>query len=213
MTKIALIWLIIIFLNITMGLGYFDSSDDWEKHHNAYQPPEKVMDAMGIKPGMTIAEVGAGRGRYAVRIADHIGNTGIIYANDIDKESLDYLKYRCTRDTITNVEIILGTETDPCLPAGKIDIVYIINTYHHIEKPVEILKNILPSLSPNGRLIIIEHDPDKVMKLGWDQSSIEGHSTYPNTVIEQSVSAGFKLIEIKTFDFLPRDNMYFLQAE
>ena len=83
MKKFILIYLIPLLLIVSAAFCNFDGPDDWEKHHNTYQPPEKVMDAMGVKPGMTIAEVGAGRGRYAVRIANRVGETGKIY---LDKE-------------------------------------------------------------------------------------------------------------------------------
>ena len=190
-------------------LSNCQAQDEWEARHNAYQPPEKVMDLMGVKKGMTIAEVGAGTGRYAVHMAKRVGEAGKVYANDINKESLDYLKKRCKRDKIKNIETILGKVTDPMLPKNKIDIVYCINTYHHIEKQVELLKNIIPALKSDGRLIIIEHDPEKVKKLGWDSHSLNHHTTAKEKVIKQGKAAGYKLLKAESPDFLERDNVYF----
>jgi ubiquinone/menaquinone biosynthesis C-methylase UbiE len=173
--------------------------DAWEARHNRYQPPEEVMDAIGVKEGMVIAEVGAGRGRYVVHMAARVGKTGKIYANDIDEDKLEYLNVRCERDSIDNVETILGKLTDPLLPKGKMDIVYFINTYHHLDKPVELMRNILPALKPDGRMVIIEHDSDKYPAAG------SGHSTEQKVLLDQAKEAGFELVRIETF--LERDNI------
>ncbi len=177
--------------------------DAWENRHNAYQPPEQVMDSLGVKPGMVIAEVGAGRGRYIVHMAKRVGETGKIYANDIDKKALNYLEYRCERDSIPNVFTVLGKVTDPLLPKGTMNLVYMINTYHHLDQPVELMKNIIPCLKPNGRLVIIEHDPVKLPDAG-------SHATAKDVLLKQAKQAGFELEKMMTF--LKRDNIYILQA-
>jgi ubiquinone/menaquinone biosynthesis C-methylase UbiE len=178
--------------------------DAWEKRHNAYQPPEQVMDSIGVKPGMVIAEIGAGRGRYVVHMANRVEATGKIYANDIDKKALDYLEYRCKRDSIPNVVTVLGNVTDPMLPKSTMDLVYMINTYHHLDKPVELMKNIIHSLKASGRLVIIEHDPVKVPDAG-------SHATAKDVLLKQAKQAGFELEKIMMF--LKRDNIYIFQAK
>ncbi len=178
--------------------------DAWEQRHNAYQPPEQVMDSLGIKPGMVIAEIGAGRGRYVVHMARRVGATGKIYANDIDKKALDYLEFRCKRDSIPNVITVLGKVTDPLLHKNTMDMVYMINTYHHLDKKVELMKNIIPSLNPDGRLVIIEHDPVKVSDAG-------SHATAKDALIDQAKKAGFELVRMMTF--LERDNIYIFQVQ
>lgn len=178
--------------------GEDENPDAWEARHNAYQPPERVMDAIGVKPGMVIAEVGAGRGRYVVHISRRVGETGKVYANDIDGDKLEYVEFRCRRDSIFNVATILGEVTDPHLPEGELDVVYMINTYHHLDKPVELMKNIIPALNPGGVLVIIEHDPVKCPDAG-------SHSTPQEVLFENASRAGFNLIRIETF--LARDNI------
>ncbi len=178
--------------------------DAWEARWNKLQPVDKVMKAMGVKPGMNIGEVGAGRGRYAVLMAKGVGPTGKIYANDIDTGSLDYLNHRCKRDGISNIETILGTVTDPRFPKGKLDFVYFINTYHHIDKPVALLKKIIPGLKPGGRLVIIEHAPEKATGMG-------SHCTPKETVLRHGKDAGYKLERIETF--LEYDNIYIFQVK
>jgi ubiquinone/menaquinone biosynthesis C-methylase UbiE len=164
---------------------------EWEKDWNRKQPPEKVMDSIGIKPGMTIAEIGAGTGRYAIQVSMRVGEKGKVYANDIDSSALKELRHRCKRDGINNIETVLGTLTDPKLPKGKIDFIFFINTYHHIDQPVKLLKNAIAALKPNGKMVIIEHT---LKKSGWIN-----HSTPKETVLKNASDAGLTLIRIETF--------------
>ena len=197
----AALVVLVLLIAVTAGAACGEETakeDEWENYHNSYQPPDSVMDAIGVKPGMMIGEVGAGRGRYVVHMARRVGEKGKIYANDIDSKALIYLQYRCMRDSIPNVVTILGDVTDPRFPEGTLDMVYIINTYHHLEKPVELLRNIRPGLKPGGTLVIIEHDPEKYPAAG-------SHSTPRRVLIDQAVEAGFELIRIETF--LARDNI------
>lgn len=171
--------------------------DAWEARANQYQPPERVMDAIGIKAGMVIAEVGAGRGRYVVRMAERVGEAGRVYANDIDEEKLEYLRFRCERDDITNVETILGEVEDPLLPEGALDLVYLINTYHDLDEPVELMRHIKPSLKPGGLLVVIEHDSEK--------STSTHHRIEQQVLFDQLAEAGYEVVRVETF--LERDNI------
>jgi len=203
--KLQLIWLFWISLIMMISSCHSQTDPDaWEKRHNAYQPPEQVMDSLGIKPGMIITEIGAGRGRYAVLMAKRVGATGKIYANDIDKKALEYLDYRCKRDSIPNVITVLGKVADPLLPKATMDMVYMINTYHHLDKPIELMKNIISCLKPDGTFVIIEHDPIKVPGAG-------SHATAKDVLIDQVKQAGFELVRMMTF--LKRDNIYVLQIK
>ncbi|MFH1756002.1 MAG: methyltransferase domain-containing protein, partial [Candidatus Latescibacterota bacterium] len=101
--------------------------DAWEARWNNLQPPDAVLDTIGVDPGMAVGEIGAGRGRYAVHVAKRVGPDGLVYANDIDREKLDYLRHRCERDSIGNIKTILGMVTLPHFPAAALDLIYIIN--------------------------------------------------------------------------------------
>ena len=173
--------------------------DGWEVRQTGYQPPEIVLEAIELKEGMMIGEIGAGRGRYSVILADAVGKKGHIYANDIDKESLDYLDVRCKRDGITNITIIRGEERDPLLPENKLDMIFIVNTYHHISHPVQILKNAHPALKTTGTLVIIDGVPGKY---GGDSS----HTTPQDELISQAKEAGFSFDRVAAE--LERDNIY-----
>jgi len=171
--------------------------DAWEARANQYQPPEEVMDAIGVKAGMVVAEVGAGRGRYVVHMAARVGKTGQVYANDIDEEKLEYLRFRCERDGMDNVETILGEVDDPLLPEGALDLVYLINTYHDLADPVELMRNIMPALKPGGLLVVIEHDSEK--------STSTHHGIEQEALFGQLEEAGYEVARVETF--LERDNI------
>ena len=131
----------------------------WESELNVRQPPERVLNAIGIKPGMTIGEIGVGRGRYTVFIADKTGNTGKVFANDIDEASLAYLRGRCRRLGINNVETVVGKMDDPLFPENSIDLAIMVLVYHMLENPDNLLKNLKKSLKPDATLAILDpHD-------------------------------------------------------
>ena len=175
----------------------------WEIRHNLLQPPIKIMDAMGLKSGMVIGDIGAGRGRFTVWFADRVGDKGKVYANDIVGRYLRHLEQRCERLGFTNVITCLGTVVKPNIPEEVLDIAFMINVYHHLEKPVELLKNIVPTLKPDGTLVIVEHDPVK--------SGYPTESTSEEELVKQADEAGYKLERMETF--LARDNIYFLKKK
>lgn len=176
-----------------------------EKGTNAIQPPDKVMDAIGVKPGMVVGEVGAGRGRYTVHLAHRVGETGRIYANDINETVLDHLRDRCRQDGIKNVEIIVGKVEDPLFPKNALDMVFMVLTYHHISQPVALLKNILPCLKPGATVVIVDPDPEK------NRGSIARESTSPEKMRREAAEAGFEIARTETF--LARDNIFILRVK
>jgi ubiquinone/menaquinone biosynthesis C-methylase UbiE len=173
--------------------------EEWEKRLNKLQPPKEIMDAIGIKPGMIIGEIGAGTGRVTVWLADRVGDEGKIYANDIDRQALDHLERRCEKDNLLNVVTILGEVEDPLLPQNTLDLAFMINVYHHLDMPVALARNIIPSLKSTGILAIVDADPDK-------SNFGPGHSTPMEEMLAQLDEAGYKLIRVETF--LPDDNIY-----
>ena len=162
-------------------------ADNNEVRLNRLQPPEKVMDIFGIKPGMTIAEIGAGKGRYVVHLADRVGPEGLVYAEDINRKSLEFLEKRCRDGGLENVRVILGDVTDPMLPKGKLDLIFIISSYHHFEDPVALMKKAGESLKPGGKVAIGEW-----VKEGRDL--FEGRS--PEQLEKEMKEAGYKLEKI-----------------
>jgi SAM-dependent methyltransferase len=174
-----------------------------ERWTNNRQPPEKILPAIGVKPGMVIGEVGAGRGRYTVQLAAAVGPTGKIYAEDIDRGSLDHLGERCANAGIHNVDIILGGVDDPKYPKAALDMVFMILTYHHLAEPVALLKNLIPSLKPGATVVIVDPDPVK------DRDRSGRESTSKEEIETDAAGAGFVLDRVETF--LERDNIFILK--
>jgi ubiquinone/menaquinone biosynthesis C-methylase UbiE len=172
---------------------------------NSQHQPEKLMDAIGLREGMTIADIGAGRGRLSIWFADRVGETGKVYANDIDKRSLDYLEERCNKNNIHNIRTFLGKADDPLLPSGESDIAIIVSAYHHFEKPVAMLRSTIPCLKKDGVLVIVERDPVKTGQTGRESTSRE-------KLTREAMEADLEIIKVNA-ELLESDNIYFLKAK
>ena len=138
-----------------MGVGGADWLDrpEREKEEN----PEGALDAIGIRPGMVVADIGAGTGYMSVRLAKRVGPTGKVYANDIQPEMLRRLRKNAEKAQLKNIETVLGTEVDPKLPAGQLDLVLLVDVYHEFSEPQKMLRKIRDSLKPSGRLVLLEY--------------------------------------------------------
>ena len=123
----------------------------------AEERPDLVLDALDLKPGMAVADLGAGSGFYAWRIGKRIGERGTVYAVDIQPEMVRLLEKQLAQRGASNVKALLGTATDPRLPAGALDLVVMVDVYHELEFPYEMLTGILRALKPGGRLAFVEY--------------------------------------------------------
>jgi ubiquinone/menaquinone biosynthesis C-methylase UbiE len=124
-----------------------------EKEEN----PEGALDALALKPGMVVADVGAGTGYMSLRMAKRVGPTGKVYSNDLQPEMLRRLRENAAKAGITNIETVQGEEADPKLPAGRMDLVLLVDVYHEFSKPREMIDKIRESLKPTGRLVLLEY--------------------------------------------------------
>lgn len=188
---------------ILPGQEQWGSLKETEKNEinlNRLQPPEKVMDAIGLKPGMVVGEIGAGAGRYTVHLAARVGDTGKVFANDIDENGLSLIRERCQKYKIRNIEIIHGTTEDPGFQKESLDMAFMVYVYHHLEKPVSLMKKLIPALKSDGSVVIITGDPEKGV---W--KSLPHNSELQ----KQFEEAGFELIRTETF--LPRDYILILK--
>ena len=135
------------------------SGADWLERAErvSEEAPGLAVDALDIKPGMTIADIGAGVGYLTVRLAKRTGPTGKVYANDIQPGMLERLKKNLEANRLANVEAVLGTETDPRLPPSAIDLVLLVDVYHEFSQPQAMLVKIREALKPEGRLVLFEY--------------------------------------------------------
>lgn len=180
------------------------ATEKWEQRTFLNQPPGQVMDAAGIKPGMVIGELGAGRGRFTLHLARRVGPSGRILANDIDADSLELLRYRCRRAGIPNVEIILGKIDNPLFPEGALDMAFMVWTYHFFDQPVAMLKSLLSALKPGAVVVLVE--PDPVRGPGGAD-----HGITPDRMRREAEQAGFELVRTETI--LPEDLIFVLRVK
>jgi protein-L-isoaspartate O-methyltransferase len=132
------------------------------------EQPAKLLDALKIKPGDVVADIGAGSGYYTFRLSERVGPTGKVLAVDIQPEMLAILRYRVNALKIKNVELVQGTETDPKLPANMVDLILMVDVYHEFSHPWEMTVAMLKALKPGGRLVFVEfrlEDPKVPIKL------------------------------------------------
>jgi 2-polyprenyl-3-methyl-5-hydroxy-6-metoxy-1,4-benzoquinol methylase len=115
-----------------------------------------LLEALEVRPGQTVCDLGCGNGFYTVELARRVGPAGVVYAIDIQPEMLRMLAERAAAERLTNIRPILGTVIDPRLPAGTVDLVVCVDVYHEFSHPEAMLARIRASLSPGGRLVLAE---------------------------------------------------------
>jgi SAM-dependent methyltransferase len=127
-----------------------------EKSRDENGEAERVMDRLGIKPGMRVADIGAGEGYYTVRLARRLGASATIYAQDVQADYVKQLEARLAREGLTGVRLVLGEPRDPKLLPASVDVAILSHMYHEIENPFEFLYRLRAALAPNARIGIID---------------------------------------------------------
>ena len=181
----------------------FEGADWLERPGRAeLEKPDVVLAAMRLKPGDTVAEVGAGTGFFTRRIAPLVA-PGKVYAVDIQPEMLDLLRRYAERDGVAgNVVPVLGTETDPRLPRGALDWVLLVDVYHELQQPRPMLSRIRDSLAPGGRVALVEYRLE-----GECASHINvRHRMSVEQVLAEWLPAGFALVERR--ETLPSQHLF-----
>ncbi len=135
-------------------------TDTWsdEASRDSAREAEDVMRLLDIGPGMRVADVGAGSGYYAVRLAPRVGPGGQVIAQDIVPRYLERLRSRIEREGLSNVTLALGDPHDPRLPVSSVDLVLLVHMYHEIEQPYGLLYNLRPALRPGARVAVVDLD-------------------------------------------------------
>jgi len=137
-----------------MDVGGADWLDRSEREKE--EQPNKAIQALELHSGMYVADVGAGTGFYSIRIALAVAPGGVVYANDIQAGMLERLRAKAAAQKVTNIETVLGTESDPRLPPGRFDLVLMVDVYHELSRPQHVLDRVKEALKPNGRLVLLE---------------------------------------------------------
>ncbi|HTO80585.1 MAG TPA: methyltransferase domain-containing protein [Methylomirabilota bacterium] len=127
-----------------------------EKERDDADEPGQVVRLLGIKPGMTVADLGAGSGYYVVRLSPVVGSSGRIIAEDIEPGYLQGLRQRVRDLGLANVTVTRGEPHDPGLPAGAVDVAILVHMYHEVTQPYGLLYNLVPALKPGARIGIVD---------------------------------------------------------
>ena len=118
----------------------------------------QLVEAIGLKEGQNVADVGAGTGLFEPLLSNNVGNKGIVYAVDIVPEFIDYIQKKSSETGLSNIRTILGDEHSTRLPENSVDVVYLCDSYHHFVYYQDMLKSIHVALRPGGELFVVEFD-------------------------------------------------------
>lgn len=167
-------------------------------NRDSWQQPAKVIAALNLHSGETVADLGSGGGYFTFKLARAVAPGGKVYAVDIDKDMVQLIDKRVKEQPGTNIETILATATDPLLPQTGVDLIFTVNTYHHITDRVAYFANTRKYLRPGGRIAIIDLDGR-----AWFEGML-GHYTPMATIKQEMGQAGFALEQ--ELDFLDRQS-------
>jgi ubiquinone/menaquinone biosynthesis C-methylase UbiE len=171
------------------------------RSRDAWQQPERVIDALALAPDAVVADVGAGSGYFTERFARRLGAGGFVFATDVQDEMLDRLSERVAESGLANVSVVTARFDDPSLPEACCDLVFFSSVYKEIDERVAYMEKVRRVLRPGGRVAILEYRPD------WEGAGPPpADRLRPEIVTQEMAAAGFDLRE--QHDFLARQ--YFL---
>jgi len=170
----------------------------------AFQKPAEVMKALALKRGERVADVGAGSGYFTIPVAEAVGPKGVVWAVDIRQEMLDYIQKRLMEKKLQNVSLVLAPNDDPLLPAGGVDTILMVDTWHYIRDP-QYAKKLRAALAPGGRVVVIDYTPKSWEERPWGPPPEQ--QTPREELDRQFAEAGLK--PIKVHDFLTEQ--YFVE--
>lgn len=194
MTGATLLLILATLLSGCSGVTRLDLTS-WGR--GAWQRPEDVVRALALPSGARVADIGAGEGYFVSFLSDAVGNDGQVYAVEVEAELVRALESRFEGES--NVEVVLGRFEDPLLPDGEIDLILIVNTYHHIEEREVYFAKLRSDLAPGGRVAVIEPDTELTGILGLFVK--EGHASRSSDVEREMRAAGYRRLE--RLDLLP----------
>jgi len=157
-----------------------------------YDKRSEILDAMELKPGMDVADVGAGSGLISRLIARRVTPGGTVYAVDIAKNMVDHIIKTAVEEKITNIKPVLGDPHSPKLAPNSVDVVCIIDSYHHFEYPGDMLSEIIKALRPNGVLVLIDFKRIEGVSRDFILKMVRAGE---GTFTDEFLNAGFELIE------------------
>lgn len=184
----------------------FADVEAWKKVFDAperpnWQMPDRVVTALNLTAGQAVADLGAGTGYFTVHLARAVGEAGTVYAVEVEPTLVDHLRQRAELEQLPQITPILASKDTPRLPHGGVDLILVVDTFHHLDHRADYLPKLAAALTPRGRLVVID----------WKKEPLpEGppldHKLARDEVVAEVTAAGFELAESP--EFLPYQ--YFL---
>ena len=171
---------------------------------DGWQQPDQVVYSLDLKSDDEVADIGAGSGYFTVRLAKGVGASGRVYAIDVEQKMLDYIDRRAEREKLENIQTVLADPDDPRLGSSSVDVIFVCNTLHHVQKRAQYLRLLARALRPGGRLAIVEFHKRPMPVGPRVEMKIDR-----KTCLKETEAAGFRLV--KKFVFLKYQ--YFLVFE
>jgi ubiquinone/menaquinone biosynthesis C-methylase UbiE len=176
----------------------FDDVPQWvavfdDPKRDAWQKPREVVAALELRPGMRVADLGAGTGYFSRWLSEAVGPTGTVFAVDPEPNLVGYLRTRAEREHTDNVVPVLASFDNPRLPAGVVDVVLIVDTFHHIDDRLTYFRNLRRVLAPGGRVAVVD----------WQQGKLPvgpppEHKLARSVVVNEMSESGYRLVATPT---------------
>lgn len=177
----------------------FDDVGKWQKvfdepTREIWQKPKELVAALGLQPGMAVADLGAGTGYFVKRLAEAVGKDGVVYAVEVEPNLVAHLRERAERERTRNVVPVLASLDNPRLPRRGLDLVLIVDTFHHLDDRLAYLRRLRASLTDRGRVAIVD----------WKEGELEqgpppDHKLPRAQVVKEMTAAGYTLLREPTF--------------
>jgi ubiquinone/menaquinone biosynthesis C-methylase UbiE len=169
------------------------------------EDPDRMLSSLGIKKGSVVADIGAGVGYHTWRLANMVGPTGKVIAEDIQEGMIALLRKNITDRNLKNVDIVLGTQTDPKLPDNTLDLVLMVDVYHEFADPMSMMNHVRNALKADGRVVLVEfRKEDATVPIQ------PLHKMSLQEVRSELEPLGFKFQ--RTLEFLPWQHIIFFTA-
>lgn len=177
----------------------FDDVEHWKKifddpRRDEWQKPEELVAALGLKPGMTVADLGAGTGYFLRYLSVAVGEQGSVFAVEVEAKLLERIRERADNDADRNIVPVLASSDDPRLPHGAVDLVLIVDTYHHFDDRLTYLRRLARVLKPGGRMAIVDW-----FKRELPEGPPPSHKLSREHVLGEMRAAGYELVAEPTF--------------
>lgn len=174
-------------LDVARWRGVFEGES-----REIFRSRKEIVEALGLSPGLVVADVGAGTGLFVGLLAEQVGREGKVYAVEIAPRFIEYLHKRVAQQGLTQVEVVVGTTRSIKLPDASIDVAFLSDTYHHFEYPISMASSLYAALRPGGQLVVIDFERIPGVSRKWVLDHVRAGKQVFAAEIE---TVGFRLLE------------------